>query len=113
MIKFTRNDSWMDLRIILRDQQAFANSPKTFRGEPWNEPAVPYVGRMDESERLIMRADIENHGLRYMVWSYNTPIAWLRADGFWRVTQRNYSKTTAKHLGKLRIAVAEMRPLAA
>lgn len=113
MISFTRNHSWTDLRNILRNQQEFSNSPKTFTGRPWNESTVPYVGKMDESERLFLRADIDNHGLLYMVWSYNTPIAWLRSDGFWRVTQRDYSKTTAKHLGKLRTAIAELRPVVA
>lgn len=110
MISFTRgNNSWMDLRDILRDQETFSNSTKSFRGRPWNECTVPHVGHMDESERLILRSDIDNYGLTYMVWSYRTPVGWLRNDGYWRVTQRDYTKTTAKHLGKLRTAVASLR----
>lgn len=39
--------------------------------------------------------------IRYVVWSYNTPIAWVTSDGVpYRVGQK-FSLTTSKHQGKL------------
>lgn len=109
MKTFTKKDGWWKLREILAVQEDFTNSPGTFTGRSWNEAGMPPIGRMDEAERLILRADIDNFGLLYMVASYATPVAWLRSDGFWRVTGRNYSKTTKQHLIKLRTAVESLR----
>ncbi len=107
---FKKGMSWMELEDILSKQDEFRNSSKSFRGETWshgafNNSVVPHPGRMDEAERLLLVSDSERHGLTYVVWSYATPIAWRRSDGFWRVTDRNYSRTTACHLSPLRTAI--------
>lgn len=111
MTLFTKKHSWTVLRDVLGDMQSFHNNGKTFRGESVDlrgQERIP-VGRMDESERQIMLADIERDGICYVIWSYATPIAWRLNGGFWRVTDRNYSVTTAQHLGKVRTAVSELR----
>lgn len=111
---FTRSHNWMDLRDILEKRQPFANSTKSFRGEQCHASQsfaltrASHVGQMDESERLIMLADAENYGIDYVVYSFATPVAWVRSDGYWRVTDRSYSVTTAKHLSKLRTAVSAL-----
>jgi hypothetical protein len=112
MRRFTRgNDSWIDLRDILSKYEEFTNSTKSFRGESgfWDRLSTINPGHQDESERQQMLYARDQMGLRYIVWSYQTPIAWCRADGLWIVTTRNYTKTTAKHLGKLRTAIADLR----
>lgn len=108
---FTKKHGWGRLRDLLAENESFKNSKGTFRGEAglwfWGDVVSLLVGRMDEADRQIMIADAD-HDLTYMVWSYVTPVAWRRSDGFWRVSTRNYSPTTAQHLGKLRTAVSSL-----
>ena len=104
-------DGWWILRDLLLGLEPFTGPTGNFRGEQCHAShsfaltRAKHVGHMDESERLIMLADAENHGVDYMVYSYATPIAWRRSDGFWRVTDRGYSTSTKKHLARLRPAV--------
>ena len=102
---FKKGMSWMELEDILSKQDEFRNSSKTFRGECADVVFGSMCGRMDEAERQLLLADFDNHGITYVVWSYATPIAWRRSDGFWRVTDRGYSQTTKVHLSKLRPAI--------
>ena len=41
----------------------------------------------------------------YVVYSYDTPIAWHRADGFWHMPDVKYSVTTSKHQGRILTAL--------
>jgi hypothetical protein len=36
-------------------------------------------------------------GSRYVIWSYQTPIAWIDPDGFAVIPARTYSRTTNRH----------------
>jgi len=46
--------------------------------------------------------------IKFIVWSYDTPIAWLLDTGEWVVPQHDYSPTTTKHLGTVRRAIASL-----
>jgi hypothetical protein len=61
-------------------------------------------GRLDPQEvakynEALNRAD-------YWVYSYNTPIAWHTADG-WYVVEQKFSVTTSKHQNYVRRAIAD------
>lgn len=43
--------------------------------------------------------------IRYVVKSYNTPIAWRLEDGTWEVPAEKYSRTTSRHQSVVRRAV--------
>lgn len=43
----------------------------------------------------------------YIVWSYETPIAWL-TYGIWYMPEKRYSPTTTQHQGKIRTALSVM-----
>jgi hypothetical protein len=60
---------------------------------------VSNAGRLSGEDRERFHADCER--IVYAVYSYATPIAWVRADGqIYRVKQR-FSVTTSKHQGTL------------
>lgn len=40
--------------------------------------------------------------IRYVIFSYDTPIAWLRTDGTWRMPMVRYSLTTTQHQNTVR-----------
>lgn len=108
MKKFV-NLRWWELRDILRDQKPFQNSTGKFRGEQWKHNVMPSTGQMHESDRRTLNRDLEDYGITYVVWSYGTPIGWRRGDGVWYSPDAGYSQTTkAKHLSKLRPAIAEL-----
>ncbi len=48
------------------------------------------------------RADRENPGISYVVYSYQTPIAWVRKDGETVIPDVGYSVTTTRHQGLCR-----------
>jgi hypothetical protein len=45
--------------------------------------------------------DADRSGIKYSVYSYATPIAWVRADGQWVVVDDRFSVTTGKHQSNL------------
>lgn len=45
----------------------------------------------------------------YIVWSYETPIAWYNAlEGTWTMPDRKYSVTTSNHQGRIRTALTSL-----
>lgn len=43
----------------------------------------------------------------YTVYSYATPIAWLKSDGNWHVISEKFSRTTSHHQSITRAAIAD------
>lgn len=43
------------------------------------------------------RTEFRNSGADYVIRSYDTPIAWRRPDGTWRIPPVTYSVTTSNH----------------
>lgn len=41
------------------------------------------------------------HDVRYVVWSYATPIAWYTAERGWHVVKQKFSRTTSQHQSRL------------
>jgi len=75
------------------------NHSGSFRGEPVTSRYVG-TGQMPDAQAEHMREFMRAGTLEYVVYSYQTPIAY-RADGQWYIPTTRYSVTTSKHQGKL------------
>lgn len=74
----------------------------SLRGEKWDRSMVERrdLGALNTEEGNRFMVDFLA-GIAYVVWSYETPIAWVRQDGVvYRVAQR-FSVTTSKHQGMM------------
>lgn len=66
-------------------------------------PSLTMLGQLPpEYLRQILRAD-------YVVYSYQTPIAWHNRDGQWVQPDVKYSPTTTKHQGKIAVALSVLK----
>ncbi|HLS01869.1 MAG TPA: hypothetical protein VK054_07825 [Beutenbergiaceae bacterium] len=64
--------------------------------------ALSRTGRLPKEWVEVYRSDRENPGISYVVYSYATPIAWVRADGETVIPDVGYSLTTTRHQGMCR-----------
>lgn len=62
-------------------------------------------GRIYGDAAVLWFNDESAARIRYVVYSYATPIAWVRDNGEWVVPAEKYSKTTSTHQHIVRIAV--------
>ena len=60
------------------------------------------TGRLPKEWVDAYRSDRENPGISYVVYSYSTPIAWVRVDGERIIPDVGYSVTTTRHQGLCR-----------
>lgn len=81
---------------------AFANSTHSLHGAPFNGAQWYTVGMLSGDDRDQFAADVES--IDYLVYSYDTPIAWHTPDGWHLVTQK-FSVTTSCHQGQVRRAM--------
>lgn len=82
---------------MLRNAQAFnthghLRARREFQGKGEFEPA-----NLQEVDELMTAL--------YIVYSYETPIAWLTRTGNWVMNGTRYSATTAKHQSKVFSAI--------
>lgn len=74
--------------------------------------AVYTWGELDDVDRVrltdTVAATRETGNKTYVVYSYDTPIAWCPAHkyGMWTVPAARYSRTTTRHQNRVRLAVA-------
>jgi hypothetical protein len=66
-----------------------------------------YVGNLDLAVQRQYFADVEQHGIAYLVLSYETPIAWVTRNNIRRVPDVRYSPTTTNHQDIVRREWAE------
>lgn len=82
------------------------HSMRGIKAEDWSGY---WTGRLDAEESARFQADRER-GLRYIVISYSTPIAWVCNDGtVYNVAQR-FSVTTSKGQGYVRAWLGAATP---
>lgn len=99
-------------QINQRDAEYYISTRQDFRAsalEGWQgtaskDSARTSTGRLnaEESAKLINAAQI----MDYVVFSYDTPIAWHTFAG-WYIVEQKFSVTTSKHQNLVRRAVAE------
>ena len=66
-------------------------------------------GKMSVKDYGYLRSDQDFYGIDYVIYSYTTPIAWLRGDGSWFMPEAGYSVTTKRHKAIIRAALATQR----
>lgn len=110
-----RLDPRVQVRAIVDQINAgrkFANSSATFYGQP--DPTIDgptgdvAFGLMCVNDRQHWSAVDDR--IRYVIYSYETPIAWLWvADNgpVWHITQHRYSASTSKHVRHVQAIAAE------
>lgn len=96
--KSGRNAGWWRVRDAIADGQAFSNSTGSFAGRP---------GPASGTGRLPREYIESARKASYVVYSYNTPIAW-RTEGNWAVPWISYSVTTSSHQSIARTATANI-----
>ena len=64
-------------------------------------------GMMSVKDYGYLRSDQDFYGIDYVIYSYTTPIAWLRGDGSWFMPEADYSVTTKRQKAIIRVAIAE------
>ncbi len=83
-------------REAINNREDFVNSTGSLRGVR-GKPSLPWQHWLDDAEKARYTADFPL--LEYVVFSYDTPIAWMTEDGhLYRVAQK-FSSTTSQHMG--------------
>lgn len=88
------------LQAALSKRESFTTSG-ALRGEVWERDMIEWweLGQLSAPD---MQQFFMDHmtGISYVVWSYDTPIAWVRKDtGEAVIPSTRYSRTTSKHQG--------------
>lgn len=88
---------WWEMAPYLRAREAF----KTHGAMRAEESAPVYTGHLPaEYSDSARSAD-------YVVYSYDTPIAWHVPGEGWTIPDHKYSVTTSAHQGKVRTCIPE------
>ena len=66
-------------------------------------------GKMNVRDYELLHTDRLLYGIDYVIYSYSTPIAWLRGDGEWAMPAADYSVTTTRHKNTIRAAIQEYK----
>jgi len=99
-----------DAQALIKKREPFTNAtarpgphiagrphPGSFRATTWFE------GRGHLPEQFVLGTLL---AARYIVYSYNTPLAWW-SEGQWYYASVAYSPTTSKHQHHVRVALAK------
>lgn len=101
--KLKVNGSWTEFLKCMRDLESFTTHG-ALQGESFPY-LIHYVhtGRMDPQSAEQLKNDAEHYGIRYLVTSYGTPIAWKTGSQsmVWQQNDDKYSVTTSKHQGRI------------
>ena len=66
-------------------------------------------GKISVRDFNFLLGDRNYYGIDYVIYSYETPIAWLRGDGEWAMPEAGYTPTTKKHKATIREAIQEYK----
>lgn len=106
-----KTDGWWKLADIIARRDSFTNSTKSFRGTAWlsSYGRDAAIGRLPQEWVERFRADLFGDGIRpamdYIIYSYQTPIAWHTPATGWTVPDVAYSRTTSGHQRIIRAVV--------
>lgn len=66
-------------------------------------------GKISVRDFCTLQSDKQAYGIDYVIYSYDTPIAWLfnKNGGSWAMPDAKYSVTTSKHQTTIRAAIKE------
>lgn len=91
-------------------QTPFRTNTGTVRGYKYpnagDESGYPPMGRLPEEHQKELKILIDKEMIRFIIYSFGTPIAWVHYSGEWTVPDVRYSVTTTHHQGVVRTAIA-------
>lgn len=92
------------IHYIATRQEFRASALEGWAGTASKDSARTSTGRLNAEESAKLINDAQS--IEYVVFSYDTPIAWHTAEG-WYIVEQKFSVTTSKHQNYIRRAVAE------
>jgi hypothetical protein len=102
--------SWMDLRdLLVGHPDPFSNSSGTFTGLNVTVGLLSKLGRLPDEWRAVWSND--KRDIRFAIWHYQTPIAWLAVRNglmVWVVPAVKYTHTTSVLQNKIRVALEDI-----
>lgn len=93
---------------LIEKRETFSNTGGTVRGI--KSPTPTFIdsilsektkSQLSEDEKSRLRIDWDTSGIKYIVMSYDTPIAWENEYGFIHKVSQKFSMTTSHHQGLL------------
>lgn len=81
---------------------AYFDTYGNLSGTPWSGTYAPSTGRMYGAARAAIREHGEAGEIRYILWSYRTPIAWLTADDVWHIDDTRHGAASDQALSAAR-----------
>lgn len=104
-------DGWTGLRdLLVGTPEEFNRDGQSLTGRTITDTSTVIDRRSqlptEWRERLTIA--LSAHGVRYVIYSYHTPIAWqidYHGVPFWVIPDVKYSITTSKHQGRVRTAL--------
>jgi hypothetical protein len=93
-----------DAEHYIATRQDFrASALQGWEGTASKESAISGKGRLNDEEMSKLLEVVDS--LDYVVFSYDTPIAWHSSEG-WYVVAQKFSVTTSKHQNGVRRAIS-------
>jgi hypothetical protein len=89
--------------IAIKDRKEFRNSQGSFTGILTNDQFLETDQLPEEWKEQLRDAITLSSGPVFVVYSYNTPIAWY-ANGEWTIPDVSYSQTTARQQSMVKFA---------
>ena len=100
----TRNPGPIAKKLISRESFRTNGALKGVAKPSWIDH-----GKISVRDFGLLQGDRDSYGIDYVIYSYSTPIAWLRGDGEWAMPQAKYSVTTKRHQTTISAAIQEYK----
>ena len=88
---------------IATRQEFRASALEGWAGTASKDSARTSTGRLNAEESAKLINDAQS--IEYVVFSYDTPIAWHTAEG-WYIVEQKFSVTTSKHQNAVKRAIS-------
>ena len=84
---------------LVERREVFENSSGTMRAV--QNPKTYTVGQLNREEQDKLRIDFERNGVSYLIYSFETPIAWETKNGWIYKVQQELTQTSQRHFDML------------
>lgn len=84
---------------LIAKREPFQNDSGTLRAE--KNPVTVRFTKLNDLEKSRLRIDADTQGIAYIVYSYDTPIAWETKSGWVYKVEQTFTQTTSKHQAML------------
>ena len=94
---------WTELLDLIKAGHEWHNSNRSFRGvrKPVDAAKLPAREWMSVADYHTMQRAQDMHGIDYLVFSWDTVIAYRNGKGEWWTSNQNHSKSTTFHQNRI------------